>query len=191
MENKIKIAKGSVQETLIIPLFARKMCCERFPSLYQDPDAAQICEKLDYDFSELERKSRSAFYEFGALEGAMRQLDIMWEINDYLKAHPKASIVNMGCGLDVDPRRCGTIRNKIYNLDYPDTIKAREQLVGRDEREINIPGNINDLGWLDEINARDGAILYAAGVFHYFRNNFYIYFVKIIYNVYCISSQPI
>ena len=34
MEEKIRITRGSVQETLIIPLYARKMCCEKFPSLY-------------------------------------------------------------------------------------------------------------------------------------------------------------
>lgn len=169
IEEKIKITKGSVQETLIIPLFARKMCCERFPSLYSDPAAVKICERLDYDFSDLEKKSKSVFYEFGGLEAAMRQLDMMWEINAYLKEHPKASIVCIGCGLDIDPRRCGTYENKIYNLDYPDTIDAREQLVGVDGRETNIPGNINNLEWLDKVDVSDGAILYAAGVFHYFK----------------------
>lgn len=169
MEEKIRITRGSVQETLIIPLYARKMCCEKLPSLYYDPAAVEVCKKLDYDFSDLDKKSKNVFYEFGGLEGAMRQLDMMWEINDYLKQHPKASIVCLGCGLDIDPRRCGTSENKIYNLDYPDTIKAREQLVGKDEREINIPGNINDLTWLGQIDVTDGAILYAAGVFHYFK----------------------
>lgn len=40
---KIHIEKGSVQETLIVPLYARKLCAEQFPSLYQDEYAAMIC----------------------------------------------------------------------------------------------------------------------------------------------------
>lgn len=169
MNKKIKITKGSVQETLIIPLYARKMCCERFPSLYYDAAAIKACNSLDYDFSDLNKKSKSVFYEFGALEGAMRQLDVMWEINDYLKSHKKASIVCLGCGLDIDPRRCGTKDNKIYNIDFKETINAREELVGKDDREINIATNINDLNWLDTIDNSNGTILYAAGVFHYFK----------------------
>lgn len=166
---RIRIEKGTVQETLLIPLYARKLCSERFASLYHDPAAIGVCERMDYDFSELDKKSNSTAYEFGALEGAMRQLDMMWEINDYLKDHPKASIVCMGCGLDQDPRRCGGNDNKIYNLDFPDTIQAREELIGVDDRETNIPGDINTLEWMDRIDASNGVIFYAAGVIHYFK----------------------
>ena len=31
-----KIEKNTVQETLIIPLYARKMCTELYPNLYRD-----------------------------------------------------------------------------------------------------------------------------------------------------------
>ena len=166
---KIPITKGSVQETLLIPLYARKICSERFPLLYRDPAAAKVCRRLDYDFSELDRKTDTLAYEFGALEGALRQLDMMWEIRDYLKTHPNASIVCFGCGLDQDPRRCGTGVNRIYNLDFPDTIAAREELIGTDPREVNIAGDINDHRWMDRIDASKGAIFYAAGVIHYFK----------------------
>ena len=166
---RIRIEKGTVQETLLIPLYARRLCNDRFASLYNDPSAAEVCDRLDYDFSELDKKADSTAYEFGALEGAMRQLDMMWEINDYLKDHPKASIVCFGCGLDQDPRRCGSEDNKIYNLDFPDTIEAREQLIGVDQRETNIPGDINSLEWMDRIDASGGVIFYAAGVIHYFK----------------------
>lgn len=53
---KIHIEKGSVQETLIVPLYARKLCAEQFPSLYQDDYAAMICDRLDYDFSQFRKK---------------------------------------------------------------------------------------------------------------------------------------
>ena len=32
---KYKIEKDSVQETLIIPLYGRRLCSRRFPGLYQ------------------------------------------------------------------------------------------------------------------------------------------------------------
>lgn len=102
--DKIHIEKGSVQETLIIPLYGRKLCAEQFPTLYQDKYAAKICESIDYDFSKLKSKENSAMYQFGALEGAMREKDMLWEIADYLKTHPKAAVVNLGCGLNMTGR---------------------------------------------------------------------------------------
>lgn len=63
---KIKIEKNTVQETLIIPLYGRKMCSEKFSALYTDIYAKKLCDRLDYDFSELEKKNNSFLYEFGA-----------------------------------------------------------------------------------------------------------------------------
>ena len=49
---KYHIEKNTVQETLIIPLFGRLVCSERFPELFSDPEARRICDSLDYDFAE-------------------------------------------------------------------------------------------------------------------------------------------
>ena len=71
--DRIHIEKGSVQETLIIPLYGRKLCAEQFPTLYQDEYAARICRSIDYDFSKIEAKKNNAMYQFGGLEGAMHE----------------------------------------------------------------------------------------------------------------------
>ena len=36
---KYKIEKNTVQETLIIPLYSRKLCTELYPNLYRDETA--------------------------------------------------------------------------------------------------------------------------------------------------------
>ena len=94
-----KIEKNTVQETLIIPLYARKMCTELYPNLYRDETAVRLFGEIDYDFSALEKKSRSLMQRFGFLEVAMRQNDLAFEVRDYLRAHPNAAVVNLGCGL--------------------------------------------------------------------------------------------
>ena len=100
MTEKIKIEPGSVQETLVIPLYGRKLCADIFPNLYKDESAARLCARLDYDFADMDKKAKSTFWKFGALEAAMRQIDMEWEIRDYLSEHPNAAVVNMGAGLD-------------------------------------------------------------------------------------------
>lgn len=167
MTDKVRIEQGSVQETLVIPLYGRKLCADLFPKLYSDRSAARICENLDYDFSDLDRQAKSVLWQFGALEAAMRQLDMQWEIDDYLTAHPYADIVNMGCGLDQTGRACDNGTCRIYNVDMPDIIAARKELIPAGERELDIAGDLNDFAWMDKIDGSGGAILFAAGVFCY------------------------
>lgn len=166
---KVHIERNTVQETLVIPLYARKLCTEQYPSLFQDPRAAELMERMDYDFSQCEKKGKGMAYRFGALETAMRQYDLAWEVQDYLSAHPKAAVVNLGCGLDLTGERCDNGLCRIYNLDYPEVIALRTQLVPETERVKNLAVDLNDTSWFDKIDAANGAVFFAAGVFYYFR----------------------
>lgn len=168
--DKYKIEKNTVQETLVIPLYGRRLCSRMFPTLFQDESAAELMERIDYDFSELEKQSNSLIQVFGALEVAMRQSDLTWEVRDYLKMHPKAAVVNLGCGLDNTGRACGNGNCKIYNIDLPDVIRLRNRLLPAGPREQNLALDLNDPAWMDAIDAdpADGTVLFAAGVFYYF-----------------------
>ena len=165
---KYKIEKNTVQETLIIPLFARKVCSELYPTLYRDETAVRLIDEIDYDFSEAEKNSRSLMQRFGSLEVAMRQNDLAFEVRDYLKSHPNAAVVNLGCGLDCTGRSCDNGSCKIYNLDFPDVIAVRNELLPAGEREKNIPCDLNDTAWFSQIDASNGAVFFASGVFYYF-----------------------
>ena len=95
-----------MQETLILPLYSRKLCSELYPNLYRDETAVRLIDQIDYDFSNAEKNSHSLMQRFGSLEVAMRQNDLAYEVRDYLKDHPKAAVVNLGCGLDGTGRAC-------------------------------------------------------------------------------------
>ena len=165
---KYKIEKNTVQETLIIPLYAGKVCTELYPNLYRDETAVRLINEIDYDFSVAEKNSRSLMQRFGALEVAMRQNDLAWEVRDYLKDHPKAAVVNLGCGLDSTGRSCDNGSCKIYNLDFPNVIAVRNDLLPAGEREKNIPCDLNNTKWFEKIDTSGGAIFFASGVFYYF-----------------------
>ena len=165
---KYKIEKNTVQETLVIPLYSRKLCTELYPNLFQDETAVRLIDQIDYDFSEAGKNSRSLMQRFGSLEVAMRQNDLAFEVLDYLKGHPNAAVVNLGCGLDSTGRACDNGSCKIYNLDFPDVITVRNELLPAGDREQNIPCDLNDTAWFSKINATGGAIFFASGVFYYF-----------------------
>ena len=165
---KYKIEKNTVQETLIIPLYARKMCSELFPNLYRDETSARLIDRIDYDFTKVAQKSEGFMQKFGFLEVGVRQNDLAFEVRDYLKTHPNASVVNLGCGLDNTGRHCDNGTCKIYNLDFPDVIAVRNELLPVGAREQNIPCDLNNTEWFERIDASDGAVFFASGVFYYF-----------------------
>ncbi len=166
---KYHIEKNTVQETLIIPLFGRLVCSERFPELFSDPEAKRICDSLDYDFEEKRKKMESPAGLFGALEVAQRQYDLRCEAEAYLKEHPGAAVVNLGCGLDDTFRKCDNGLCRGYNLDLPDVIRVRDELLPAGDREQNLACDLNDHTWMDRIDASGGAVFFAAGVFCYFK----------------------
>lgn len=166
---KYHIEKNTVQETLVIPLFGRMICSRHYPDLFSDPEAERICGMLDYDFEAKRKLMESPAGLFGALEVAQRQYDLLWEVKDYLKKHPNAAVVNLGCGLDDTFRKADNGMCRGYNIDLPDVIAVRNELLPAGERETNIACDLNDHSWMDMIDAEDGAVFYAAGVFYYFK----------------------
>ena len=166
---KYHIEKNTVQETLIIPLFGRLVCSERFPQLFSDPEAKRICDSLDYDFSEKRKKMERPAGLFGTLEVAQRQYDLQCEVRSYLKEHPRAAVINLGCGLDDSFHKCDNGLCRGYNLDLPDVIAVRNALLPAGDREENIAFDLNNLAWMERIDASDGAVFFAAGVFYYFK----------------------
>lgn len=168
---KYKIEKNTVQETLIIPLYGRKVCAERYPEMLNDEEAKRIIENIEYDFDEKGKLMEKQPGLFGALEVAQRQYDLALEVTDYLKTHPEAAVVNLGCGLDNTFTRVDNGRCRGYNVDLPDIIEIRNDLLPAGEREENIAADLNDFSWFDmiEFDESKGAVFFAAGVFYYFK----------------------
>ncbi|MBQ9328894.1 MAG: class I SAM-dependent methyltransferase [Solobacterium sp.] len=166
---KYHIEKNSIQETLVIPLFARQVCSERFPHLFQDESAARICDSLDYDFASKKQQMNSLMGLFGALEVAQRQYDLIQEVTDYLNSFPEAAVVNLGCGLDDSFQKVDNGICHGYNIDMPDVISIREELLPSSGREVNLGCDLNDLSWMDQVDGSNGVVFFASGVFYYFR----------------------
>ena len=104
---------------------------QKVPHLFADQTAAELLEQIDYDVSALEQRSGGLMQTFGALEAAMRQSDLAFEVREYLRAPSRAAVVNLGCGLDSTSRSCDNGQCRIYNIDLPDVMAVREALLPR------------------------------------------------------------
>ena len=91
------------------------------------------------------------------------------EAEVYLSKHPRAAVVNLGCGLDDTFHKVDNGLCRGYNIDMPDVISIRNELLPAQDREENIGCDLNDYSWMDRIDASNGAVFFAAGVFYYFK----------------------
>lgn len=169
INKKYKIQKNTVQETLIIPLYNRKCAMDMYPHLFYDNECQSLFEYIDYDFKPQGRFKN----KMGAIMAATRQYDMSCICKQYLKEHPKACVVNIGCGLDTTFRQIDNGTAKGYNIDFYDVIQIRNELLSQKEREINIACDIMDFSWFDKIDYKeeDGIVFFASGVFYYFKKD--------------------
>lgn len=167
LDKNYKIQKDTVQETLIIPLYARKLAMDMYPDLFNDKECQMLFDQIDYRF----KASAKSKQRIGALMAATRQYNMASVCREYLNDHPNACVVNIGCGLDTTFRQIDNGTAKGYNIDFPDVIDVRNELLPVQKRETNIASDLMDFTWFDQIeySEKEGIVFFASGVFYYLK----------------------
>jgi O-methyltransferase involved in polyketide biosynthesis len=164
MPNKIDIKLKNTQETLLLPLWGRAVETQKKEPLLVDKTANEIIDRIDYDFSTITKN----ISEISRIGWVARSLIFDQIINNFLKKHPQATIVNIGCGLDTTFERVDNGTIYWYDLDLPDVIELRRQFMKEDNRRKFIESSFLDYNWLNELQINDNVLFAAAGVFYYF-----------------------
>jgi O-methyltransferase involved in polyketide biosynthesis len=152
--SKIAPELGQVQETLLIPLYARARDAARRHPVLKDERAAELVDGLEYDFS-----------RFGgpALLGCVLRSAILdgW-VRRFLARHPAGTVVELGTGLNTrfDRLDNGTVR--WFDLDLPDTIKLRRRFFVDRPRCTMLEGSVLDTDWFDTVVAVPGPYLFVS-----------------------------
>ncbi|MBN2039809.1 MAG: class I SAM-dependent methyltransferase [Spirochaetes bacterium] len=164
MGHKISINKGNIQETLLLPLWGRAYETQKTKPRLIDKKAVEIIDRLDYDFSEIEKTQAMSQHGWVA-----RSLHTDRMALDFIEKHPEAAIVNIGCGMDTTFSRIDNGRIMFYELDLPDVIELRKNFYKDSDRHKSIASSFLDTEWFEEIKVRDGLLFLAGGVLYYFK----------------------
>jgi hypothetical protein len=92
----MKVNLGSVEETLLVPMWGRATISREYPSLLNDAKAVELVGQIDYDFSTLDK----TLHHGTNLLHAARSKQIDDKIRVYITQHPKASVIDLGVALD-------------------------------------------------------------------------------------------
>jgi len=163
MEGEIKIERGSIQETLLLPLWGRAYETQRKHPRLIDKKAVEIISKIEYDFSQIQKTQAMSQHGW-----VWRSLHTDKIAGEFIKKYPDATIVNIGCGLDTTFSRIDNGRILFYELDLPDVISLRKHFFTQSDRHQSIASSFLDTRWFEQIEVRDGLLLLAGGVFMYF-----------------------
>lgn len=165
INNNVNFKKQSVQTTLLLPLWGRAKYSANNNDILSDPQASNLLNKIDYDFSLIEK----SLGEYGGISYIARAHQIDKTINSFIKTHPNGTIVNLGAGLDTTFSRVDNGNITWFDLDLPDVIELREHLLPTIDRCFLIGKSIFDYTWLDDIKYEntDEILFVAGGLFHF------------------------
>ncbi len=164
----MKINLSGMQETLLLPLWSRINFGKDNNSILIDPMAAEIVKKIKYDFNKIDKH----FPYFLQLQNAVRTKMLDNTIEEFLKDNPKATVVNLGAGLDTTFYRLDNGQLNWYNIDLPDVIEIRNKLMPATDRQNNIAGSIFEMNWVKAITrVKDGILFISNGVLEYFHES--------------------
>lgn len=162
---RIRIELGSTQETLLLALWCRAKESQKERPLLLDPKASEIVPRLDYDFGQIDR----TMSEYIVLVSNVCSRHCDDAIKAFTANHPKATVVNIGAGLDTTFYRVDNGSLKWYDLDIPDVIDLRRRLLPETDRSRCIAKSVFDFGWFDDIvTSADGLFMISHAVLPYF-----------------------
>ena len=160
-----KLELSGVQETLVIPLYARALDYRSRRPILNDAQADEIVRSLDFDFEKFRPHALGK-----VLAARNRQLD-EW-IRTFVHEHPGGTVLNLGCGLDTRIYRIDPPSSILWSdVDLPDVIALRRGLFAERPGYRMRAGSITEPTWLSELPADRPALAVADGVFEYVDGN--------------------
>ncbi len=165
-QENITTLNNKVSDTLYLPLLGRIYASKHFPDYFYDAGALALESHIPRSIAEAEKLSEKQQYYH--LSGATRYVLIDETVKHFIAHHPSANIVNLGAGLDTLAQRIGDCSAHFYQLDLPEVITLREQLLPAIPNETTLSTSFLDITWADKIDAHQPTLLVASGLFYYF-----------------------
>jgi O-methyltransferase involved in polyketide biosynthesis len=120
MASRQSIQLGQVQESLLVPLYARAIDSLKKRPILKDPKAVEMVQSIDWDFRRFNQRRR--------VVGCTLRTAIFDEwVKDFLSRHPEGTVVEIGAGLNTRFERLDNGTVHWFDLDLPDTVELRRK----------------------------------------------------------------
>jgi O-methyltransferase involved in polyketide biosynthesis len=160
--DKVAVELSGAAQTMLATLYLKALDAGFDRPVLGDRFARKAVDRLDYDFAQIGVTARWA----PLITVRTAQYDI-WA-RQFLAAHPRATVVHLGCGLDSRVFRLDPGPGvRWYDVDYPDVIALRERIYPSRAQYHLIATAATAPSWLDQIPADRPVLLLAEGISMY------------------------
>jgi O-methyltransferase involved in polyketide biosynthesis len=161
---KIMNELSEVEKTQFIPLLGRAKEFERKDPLVKDRYAYELVKEIDL----IESIPSIPMASVMLRSMAVRACHIDRNLTDFLQKYPHATIVNLGAGLDTTFHRLDNGKMYWYDIDLPESVCLRKQLISESRRNKFIAKSVLDKTWYSDIEIRGQKVLFlASGILLY------------------------
>lgn len=140
---------------LIAPLYDRVLSTQAAPELFEDKAAEALIRLFSITMPKKEADSQSFLRAFA-------QCHYVETIKEYLQRHPRACVIDLGCGMDTLFYQFDDRKLRWINIDFEKTLRFRNEAGFDQERCVTqIACDPSDTSWFGEIalSKREGLIV--------------------------------
>ncbi len=156
---------GSVEWTNLVTLYLRAYESRSRRPILGDKAAAEAVDRIDYDFKRIHRSSLPVSNQYLV---ALRAKALDDWCADFLRRHPDAVVLHLGCGLDGRAFRLAVPHSvSWFDIDQPGVIELRRRLYDDTECYRMIGSSVTDPAWLEQIPTGRPTLVVAEGLLMY------------------------
>jgi O-methyltransferase involved in polyketide biosynthesis len=149
-------------ETMLATLYARALDADADHPILHDTYAKEIVARIDYEWDKTGITARKA------PSVVIRSARFDTWAGQFLAAHPEATVLHVGCGLDSRALRLRPGPGvEWYDVDYPEVIALRERFYPPGASYRLLPASVTELDWLSVISTDRPVLLLGEGLTMY------------------------
>jgi len=161
--DKVSIDLSGPSQTMLTTLYCKALDADWDRPILGDDFAKAAVARIDYDWAELKVANRWT----PLVTVRTAQFDV-WA-GQFLAAHPEATVIHVGCGLDSRVFRLDPGPGvEWYDVDFPSVIALREKVFPSRPNYHLVATPATDPSWLDQIPADRPTLLLAEGISMYY-----------------------
>ncbi|MFX1252292.1 MAG: class I SAM-dependent methyltransferase [Promethearchaeota archaeon] len=138
---------SGIEKTLLIPLLSRALDSKSPKPILGESKAAELVDKIDFDFTNLE----NSLDKDEMMGHALRARYFDNQVRQYLSRFPNGIVVSIGSGLDSRFNRIDNGKLTFFDLDLPEVINIRRKLLSESSRNQFIGCSVLDKSWMVEV----------------------------------------
>jgi O-methyltransferase involved in polyketide biosynthesis len=155
MASRQRIKLGQVQESLLVPLYARALDSLKKRPILNDPKAVEMVQSIDWDFRRFNQRRR-------VVACTLRTAMFDEWVKGFLSRYPEGTVVEIGAGLNTRFERLDNGTLHWFDLDLPDTVELRRKFFTDSGRRVTLAGSILDPGWMAAVRQSPGPYCFVA-----------------------------